>query len=212
MVDLIIENTVVRIMPHAGYRNKYAGEIGVVERNFLSNQFSRDKKIGIRLNNHTNKLSQYGVFWFDEDKLEIIESCESEEFEMLGNYKIALIKFLDGTNTDHVYPYALYEDLQVDDFVVVQTGHHGLAIAQIAAIETEESNIGGRVECGREVVAKVDFTAFNERKEKAKRLAQLKKDMDKKVKELQSIALYEMLADKDPALKELLDEFKTLSE
>ena len=62
MVDLIVENTVVRIMPHAGYRNKYAGEIGVVERDFLSNQFSRDKKIGIRLNNHTNELSQYGVF------------------------------------------------------------------------------------------------------------------------------------------------------
>lgn len=212
MFDVIVENTVVRIMPHAGYRNKYAGEIGVVEREFLSNQFSTGKKVGIRLNNHTNKVSQYGVFWFDADKLEIIENCESEETStMLKGFKVAGIRFLEGSNTDNIYAYALYDDeIKKGDTVVVQSGHHGLGIAEVACIDEEASP--NEVQCGREIIAKVDFTAFNERKEKAAKMAKLKKEMDKKVKELQSIALYEMLADKDPALKEMLDEFKALSE
>lgn len=209
MYDVIIENTAVKIMPHAGYRNKYVGEIGIVEREFLSNQYSKDKKVGIRLNNHTNKASAYGVFWFDADKIEIIESEETST--MLKGFKVAGIRFLEGSNTDNIYAYALYDnEIKEDDIVVVQSGHHGLGIAKVACIDEDASP--NEVQCGREIIAKVDFTAFNERKEKAAKLAKIKKEMDKKVKELQSIALYEMLADKDPALREMLDEFKALSE
>jgi hypothetical protein len=53
--------------------------------------------------------------------------------------------------------------------------------------------------------------AFCDRQEKRKAMAQLKKDMDKKVKELQETALYEMLAEKDPALAAMLAEYKQLS-
>lgn len=209
MYDVIIENTAVKIMPHAGYRNKYVGEIGIVEREFLSNQYSKDKKVGIRLNNHTNKASAYGVFWFDADKIEIIESEETST--MLKGFKVAGIRFLEGSNTDNIYAYALYDnEIKEDDVVVVQSGHHGLGIAKVACIDEDASP--NEVQCGREIIAKVDFSAFNERKEKAAKLAKIKKEMGKKVKELQSIALYEMLADKDPALREMLDEFKALSE
>ena len=39
---------------------------------------------------------------------------------------------------------------------------------------------------------------------------ELKKQMDAKLHEAQSLAIYEMFAEKDPALKAMLDEFKTL--
>lgn len=212
MFSVVIENMAVRIAPYAGYKNKFANETGIVERKMFV-EAEQCNKIGVRLDNHINPRSSYGVFWFDEDKLEIIENYESEETStMLKGFRVAGISFLEGSNTERVYAYALYDDeIKVDDVVVVQSGHHGLGIAKVVNIEETDINADA-VQCGREIIAKVDFTAFNERKEKIARLAKLKKDMDKKVRELQHIALYEMLAEKDPALKELLDEFKTLSE
>ena len=42
------------------------------------------------------------------------------------------------------------------------------------------------------------------------RAAELKQAMDAKVKEMQNQAIYEMLSEKDPALKAMFDEYKTL--
>lgn len=209
MFDVTIENTVVRIAPYAGYKNKYKDEIGIVERRLV---IESGDKIGVRLNNHTNPRSARGLFWFDADKLETIKNYESEETStMLKGFKVAGISFLEGSNTDKVYAYALYDDeIKVDGVVVVQTGHHGLGVGKVVHIDAEGS--ADCVQCSREIIAKVDFTAFNERRAKEEKLAKIKKEMDEKVKELQHIALYEMLAEKDPALKALLDEFKALSE
>jgi hypothetical protein len=89
----------------------------------------------------------------------------------------------------------------------VQTGHHGLALAEISSIGCGDKD---KVKCSREIITRVDMEAFYQRQEKRKALAQLKKDMDKKVKELQETALYEMLAEKDPALAMMLVQYKTL--
>lgn len=51
---------------------------------------------------------------------------------------------------------------------------------------------------------------YNERKEKAQKISTLKGQMDKKVKELQGVALYELMAKDSPELKEMLDEYKQL--
>ena len=94
---------------------------------------------------------------------------------MLENYKVAGISFLEGSNVGLVYYYALYDDtIEIDDVVVVNTGHHGLAIAKV--VEIEPNNVDkNHVRCGREIISKVDFSAYNERQEKAKRLSELKK-------------------------------------
>lgn len=210
MAEFIVEVTEVRVAPFAGYKNKYVNEIGTVEKAMVVQNHGH--KIGVRLNNHTNGASKYGLFWFDADRLEIIENYESEEERiMLKGFKVAGISFLEGTNTDKVYSYALYDDeIKVDDIVVVQSGHHGLGVGKVVCINDESA--ADSVQCSREVIAKVDFTAFNERKAKEEKLITLKREMDKKVKELQHFAIYEMLAKEDPALKEMLDEFKSLSE
>lgn len=54
------------------------------------------------------------------------------------------------------------------------------------------------------------MTKYNERKEKAQKISTLKGQMDKKVKELQGVALYELMAKDSPELKEMLDEYKQL--
>ena len=54
------------------------------------------------------------------------------------------------------------------------------------------------------------MTKYNERKEKAQKISTLKGQMDKKVKELQGVALYELMAKDSPELKEMLDKYKQL--
>lgn len=49
-----------------------------------------------------------------------------------------------------------------------------------------------------------------ERRERAKRMNELQCMMNNKVRDLQETALFEMLASKDPELKAMLDEYKTL--
>ena len=193
----------VKILPYANYRDKYKDEFGVIER-----KCPNSASVGIRLDKYTNSASSYGLFWFDKNQFEIIE--EKDEKIMLENYKVAGISFLEGSNAGLVYYYALYDDtIEIDDIVVVNTGHHGLAIAKV--VEIEPYNVGkNHVRCGREIISRVDFSAYNERCEKAKKMAELKKEMDAKVQQLQNQAIYELMAEKDPELKKMLDEYKAL--
>lgn len=129
---------------------------------------------------------------------------------MLKNYRVAGIKFVHGYNTDQTYPYALYdEDIIIGDTVVVMTGHHGMAIAEVRSIGEMPKD---SVTCGREIICKVDMTAYIDRKAKAKKMAELKVEMDAKVKALQEVALYELMAEKDPELKAMLEAFKALEQ
>lgn len=131
---------------------------------------------------------------------------------MLGNYKRAGIKFMSRDtsyrNCDIEYQYALYdENIKAGDTVVVKTAHHGFALATVTTVSDEGLNL---IENGREIVTKVDFTAYTERHNRIERMTAIKAQMDKKVKELQNYAVYEMLAEKDENLKALLAEYKDL--
>ena len=133
---------------------------------------------------------------------------KKEETPMLKNYKVAGIKFQDSWQTDKTYPYALYdEDIAIGDLVVVMTGHHGLTIAEVCSIGEFNKDA---VSCGREIICKVDMGTYNDRQARAKQMAALKMEMDAKVKALQEVALYELMAEKDPELKAMLETFKAL--
>ena len=192
----------VRILPQANYCNRFnekTGEIACISG-------LAPNKIGVKIKGSVNRNSKYGCYWFDVDQLEFLES---EEKAMLPNYTTASVRFPNGTNTDKLYSYALYDDkIQPGDTVVVKTGHHGLAVAEVAAIGAENA---APVKYGREIVSRVDLSAFEERRERGKKIAELKKQMDSKVQELQQEAIYEMLAQKDEGLAKLLTEYQQLN-
>ena len=191
----------VRILSDANYNGRFTGQLGTIA--YVTGLCAG--KSGVKIDGRKNHNSKYGVFWFEDEQLQIIES---EEKTMLPNYITANIRFLDGTNRNTTYAYALYdEDIAAGDTVVVKTGHHGYAVAQVVEVAPE---IAEAVKFGREIVSRVDFSAFEARKAKAKRMAELKRTMDEKVRELQATALYEMLAEKDSGLKEMLAEYKNL--
>lgn len=129
-----------------------------------------------------------------------------EKYFMDKNYHPIIINFISGSNTNVPYTYAAYEDYAEGDYVVVHTGHHGMAIAKVKAVGKEDD----KVEYGREIICKIDMTSYNDRKARAKRRAELKNRMKTKVKELQETAIFEMLAKEDAGLAEMLKEFKEL--
>lgn len=193
--------TKVVINPYAEYRDKYRGFIGIVQKSH------HDSSVGVAFPNLTNEASSYGLFWFSVDNITIVEN--EEDFEMLKNYMTAGVKFLDGSNQDTEYLYALYdENITVGDIVVVKTGHHGFALAEVSSVRECDERFP--VKCGREIVNRVDFTAYHERCERVKRLGELRGKLDSKVKQYQQNAIYEMVAEKDPTMKAFLDEYKEL--
>ena len=129
------------------------------------------------------------------------------DIPMLPNFTVVGVKF--PTNNGKEYAFACYEDnLSIDDMVVVRNSNGSLSLAQIASIGLLDKS---SVLNGCEVVDKIDLTASEARYAKAKEIADLKKEMDEKVAALQAVALYELMAEKDPSLKTMLDQFKELT-
>ena len=120
-------------------------------------------------------------------------------------------------NTDKEYLFACYEkDVAVGDIVVVDT-RYGFQLVTVTKVlnDTPEQVVRFTKEMKKnlkEVVCKVNTEGFTARKEKAEKRAELKAEMDKRVKELQASAIYEMLAEKDDYLKQMLQQYKDLKE
>lgn len=160
----------------------------------------------VRVDGHFNMRSINGVYYFKETQLE--QFTEGEQNKMEGKYRIALVKFLEGSNTDRKYAYACYDkDIAEGDVCVVKTANHGFGIAKIS-----EFVLTWPEDITREIVAKVDFSNYNARVAARKKRAELKVEMKKRASQLQEIALYSMLAESDPAMQELLKEYQDLSD
>lgn len=201
-MSIAILNAKVKIIGEK-YGSKFVGKLGVIE-----NTSCGSTTYGVRVDGWENPKSSVGLFWFPADEIEFIEREENVMLNQNEDFMVAGVKFLDGNNKDKEYYYAMFGYYNIGDLVVVQTGHHGLALAEISSVDSSGKN---RVQCSREIVTRVDMSEFLARQEKRKALAELKKDMDKKVKELQETALYELLAEKDPALAAMLEQYKMLT-
>lgn len=157
-----------------------------------------------------NVLMDYGSLrTYKFENLQLIESNQEEqEMAITGDFKVVKVKFLNGTNTNTEYEYAMFDDYEVGDIVVVASAHHGLGIAKISAIIPREQAITKTFE--REIVSRVDMEAYETRKKNRTRLHELKKQMDERVRDLNQLALFEMLAAKDDELSKMLGEYKLL--
>ena len=168
--------------------------------------------ISVILDNTRNPNSSYGAFYFAPGELVIIDK-QMEEKTMQNNItnylNIAKIRFIDnGYSTNKLYEYANFDpDLTVGDICVVKSANHGLGVAKVEEI-VEQNNIATQ----REVVAKVNTDAYNDRVAKRAKAVELKAKMQERVKQLQDIALYKMMAENDSTMLDLLNEYKAVTE
>lgn len=169
--------------------------------------------MAVRIYGEYNTRSGQGLFYLAKQHLALIEDTDIlEENNMAINvdnitgYTQAIkIKFVDDSRPCG-YVYASFEpELKVGDLVVVKPAHHDITLARV-----DEILEGTDYETKREVICKVDTSAYSQRVKLRNQAAELKAKMQERAKQLQDIALYQMLAKDDPAMQALLDEYQAL--
>ena len=139
----------------------------------------------------------------------ILNESDGNIMNVKGNYEVAMVKFVNGTNTEREYAFALFDtNVCVGDIVLCDTSN-GYNVARIVRI-IRQSEYTGVVT--KEIICPVDFSAFEERKERRKQKEKLKKQMDRMVKDNQELVLYQMLAEKNSEMAEMLAPYKSLGD
>ena len=188
------------------YCKKYGGKMCGAEGVVMS-AYPGGDTVGVSFPGYYNSASANGLYWINTEHL--VKINEEEKPVMLKGYTAAGIKFLSGANTDKLYYFANYNApiLCPGDIVVLSTAHHGLALGRVESLGHPASYVTDN----REIVALVDMRAYLKRQDDARRLAELTATMNEQVKEYQSTALYELVAEKNPAMRQLLDSYRELS-
>jgi hypothetical protein len=144
-----------------------------------------------------------------ESSLKFVDVYGKEETKMLINekYNVATVKFLYGHNLDKEYNFALFDkDVTEGDFVLCDTTN-GYSVGTICKI-TYPSEFKTKVT--REIICKIDFSAFEKRKRIRKEKLELKEKLDAAVAENKDLAIYQTIAQGNPEVAKLLEQYKAL--
>lgn len=128
--------------------------------------------------------------------------------KLTGYKAVAVIK--QGYAFKH-YHFAIYDDgfdYQPGDKVILSNSNDIWTINEI--ITPEEATERYNKNITAEVVCKVDTNSYDKRVQKRKAIEKLKRDMDKKIKEMDESKKYEMYAAENPDLKNMLEAYKAL--
>lgn len=194
------------------YGGKCNGQVGVVRA-----VWDKSNGVAVDIDFQVNPGSLYGYYYFGLTDLEIIDennkTAEAEEkgeknMQKLTNYlNIATINFLDDPVGLKTIDCANYDaSLKEGDLCVVKTARHGLGLAQVVEIAE-----GTRDDLVREIVTRVDTSAFDARVEQREKAAELKAKMQERAKQLQDVALFQTLAKDDPEMAQMLQAYLALN-
>lgn len=126
--------------------------------------------------------------------------------KLTGYKQVAVIKQGYGT-----YHFAIYDDgyeYKAGDSVVVSGNNQVQTINEIITPEEAAERFSKSITA--EVICPVNLSAYKDRVEKRKAADKLKKSMDKIIKEMDENSKYDMYAERNPELKEMLETYKTL--
>lgn len=182
--------------------NKYA-KYGICGEHGFIRGFYKDE-ITVKLDNIENSSSAGGVFYLSYRMLEkeTEVKSESEVTIMDGNYRVVRVEFLDRPGV--FFKCACYDEtVKIDDVCMVKSKSHGFGIAKVTVfVEDNDEPLT------REIVARIDMSAYNDRVAQRKRRSELKQKMEERAAKLQEIALYELLAKEDTEMADLLKAYK----
>ena len=102
------------------------------------------------------------------------------------------------------YHYYTAIPLNVGDHVVVEVSSN-LTIAQVSATDVCTQS------ATKWIVDKIDTTVYDNQQAKLKRIASLKKELDKRSKKLGDVALFAILAKEDDEMARMLHEYQLLT-
>lgn len=177
--------------------------------------------IAVDLDFMANYGSKHGWFYFKAEELDVIisstettkaastaEKGETNMYKITNYLNVAEVHFLNDDRAFHTIECANFEaSLAEGDLCVVKTERHGVGLAEVTAIKARTDG-----DLTREIVARVDASAYEERVQTRKKAAEIKAKMQERAKQLQDIVLYQTLAKEDPSMAQLLQEFQSLPE
>lgn len=136
----------------------------------------------------------------------IKQESEERKMKLTGYNKVAVIK-MSGVN----YYFALYDDtIEVGDSVLVSGAcEKVIVVDEILTLEEAKSRFNNTITA--EVKCKVDLSAYNQRVENRIKAAELLKEMDKKIKEMDEMNKYAVYAERNPELAKMLEEYNSLT-
>lgn len=154
-------------------------------------------------------LSRIGHVELSENYKNKNNTKENNNMAVKGNFRVAVVKFVQGYNMNKEYGFALFdEDVNVGDFVLCDSSN-GYGVAKVVSIKTQ-MEYGSDVT--KEIICKCDFTNYNIRKVKREQKRVLKAQMDNMVKNNQEILLYHAIAEKNPDMAKLLAQYMDLGD
>lgn len=120
--------------------------------------------------------------------------------------QIVSVQFINyGHYSEKEYSFIALEPLNPDDLVVVNT-QNGWGLAQV--VQVFDTDYDPRAT--EYVIQKVDTSAYEMQMRIDRRAAELKEKMERKLQEINSMALYAKLAEENEEMRRLYEEYKKL--
>lgn len=150
---------------------------------------------------HLNVTSNYFIF---------IDEEENENMAALTGY--AAVAVIEQGCYNKEYYYAIYADgynYKVGDKVLVSNNNDIWTIKRLLTVQQAAEEHKAAITA--EVVTHVDNSAYLERVKKRKEAADIKKEMDKVIKQMDEKMKYEIYAEENPDLKKMLERYRELN-
>lgn len=188
-------------------KSKNKGKIGTV----INNNIGYKHHVGILLDDYEHrentqydtKLCRTSIRLIDCNE---IEKMEVRNMKLTGFNKVAVIEI---GNTE--YHFALYDDnIQIGDWVLVTGSSNARLLMIKEIISKDEAKERFNKDITAEVICKVDLSAYDTRVENRKKAEKLRKEMDKKIAEMDEMNKYVLYAEKNKDLAKMLAEYREL--
>lgn len=193
-------------------KSKFKGKTGIIKNNHVG-RVGYNNYLGILLDDYPNhrefalydiKLCKTSVRLIDCNETNI--GREENIMKLTGYNKVAVIE-INGTD----YHFALYDDdIQVGDWVLVSGNCNARLLMVKEVITKDEAKERFNKDITAEVICKVDLSAYDTRVENRKRAEKLRKEMDKKIAEMDEMNKYVLYAEKNEDLAKMLAEYREL--
>lgn len=205
MSEELIYGARVRLIRQNKYKTtRLLGKIGIVRSSYPSGS------IPVEFDGEFNTASSYGYYYFKRNELELVDDAnnvEENNMEIITNYlNVVKVQFLKDTAPSRSNYVNFDPELAVGDTCIAKYGANDYGLAKVVEILDDTD-----VKTDREIVAKVDMSAYNQRVANRTKAAELKAKMEERAKQLQDIALYQLLAKDDSAMMDLLKEYQAIN-
>ena len=214
-IPQINEVVCVVTSPSKYARFRLEGRLGRVLKVYPSNPCKKANSaynISVLFDEVYNSSSQNGCFWLSpedireathEEVLEFEGEDENEKENTSMPFICSCVAQVSINESTRSYPAAVFgsdaDNINPGSLVLVSADKDNLIVAKVLTVDTFESPETVDTN-GVEIAAVIDLTPFENRLKERTRIEELKKALDEEYRKAEKINMYDMMAQKNPAM------------